>query len=439
MAYINGKEILFSPTIKSKTNSKLVRLNAPNTKMTASSVTEYPLGVAYRSNDFSPTGMGAYIDSKDKDEVFFAITEATATPVGLTIDYSKSEMIEVLQLVYFQTYEDLYLRIYISDDGETFTYHDGFVLKGESSGDVEIQRVKINTKTRCIRILQESSWTKYRFVLKGIETFGEVNSGSYDIVKNGTVEEGVSIEEIKVCRKPFINTAEITNFSYFFYENARLNLLDKVDFSKMNSCGHIFEKCSNLTEEPLFTVTGKYVDSCGFMFTNCTNLKSIKKNNFRNFGMMSTAFQGCTSLEEVDTQIFGYNYAALFSGCIALKKVATVDCNKVLSNGNMFYNCKNLTELTLTNIKKSIQIGSGETWGHLLTVDSLINTVKELVNTGSTLTLTMGSVNKEKIADIWCVVTDDTTEKMTIEIVDAGTEGAITLEDFAGLKNWTIV
>ena len=113
----------------------------------------------------------------------------------------------------------------------------------------------------------------------------------------------------------------------------------------------------------------------------------------------------------------------------------------VRSAGSMFTNCFKLTNLTLLNIKVDLQIGSGTSYGHLLTLDSLINTVMELWNysDGSkSPKLTMGSANLEKIANTYVLVTDETTDKMTAEVCDSTTEGAITLKAFAELKGWTL-
>ena len=237
--------------------------------------------------------------------------------------------------------------------------------------------------------------------------------------------------------KPFINTAEMRNFTPFFRGNARLDVLDKRDFSNAYFFSYAFQDSTNLTEEPLIITHKNNIDSFLSVFQN-TRIKKFAKNDFSHLGNCSNCFSGNPSLEEVNIYMNGYQHVGLFLNDTALKKVATINMAKSANAYRMFEGCTNLTEITLLNIPISLQIGSGDTWGHLLTVDSLINTVKELVNKGTAKTLTMGSVNKAKIADVWCVVTDDTTDKMSIEIVEAGTEGAMLLEDFARLKNWSI-
>lgn len=246
---------------------------------------------------------------------------------------------------------------------------------------------------------------------------------------------------VEVPNKPFINTEEITSYAYFFRENARMELLDKVVFNNGTiNFQYAFEANKQITKLPqdILDLTKSDLNATG-MCRNATNLTELKTEKWKSANMNGIC-NGCTALTEVYLPNCIVNNAPnAFENCAALESVVLNSfVSWISSMSNMFKGCTNLKTLILKNIRKALQIGSGSTWGHLLTVDSLINTVKELVNTGSALTLTMGSVNKAKIADIWCIVTDDTTPKMSIEIVEAGTEGAMTLEDFARLKGWSI-
>lgn len=123
----------------------------------------------------------------------------------------------------------------------------------------------------------------------------------------------------------------------------------------------------------------------------------------------------------------------------------------VRSAGSMFTNCFKLTNLTLLNIKVDLQIGSGTSYGHLLTLDSLINTIKELVKMSSSKTLTMGSANLEKIANVYvrrtttgdiptCLSDNSNIDlaKAPCEVCESTDDGAMTLEDYANLKGWAL-
>lgn len=249
--------------------------------------------------------------------------------------------------------------------------------------------------------------------------------------------------------KPFINTAEITNFAYFFAGNGRNNLIEKTDLSRAKYISYIFSNCHGLTEEPLLPT--HHIDSCMYIFEGCKGLKSIKKNKFSSTGNMTGAFQKCTGLEEVDVNITDktYNFNGMFSGCTNLKTVKTLDMIKSLSQPSMFNSCTNLTELTLLNIKLNLQIGSADTWGHLLTLESLLNTIQELWNVGEERTLTVGSANLAKLANVYVKTVTITDEmraadanidlKVPFEVCESTDEGAMLITQYASLlKQWTI-
>ena len=195
----------------------------------------------------------------------------------------------------------------------------------------------------------------------------------------------VDLENHNECRTRICVTAAektddyvITDFSYFHCAGARLELLGKLDTSNSTSFSYMFSECGNLTTIPeLDTSKG---EKFTYMFRSCKSLTTIPKLDISN----------------------GYEFTAMFASCAAL------------------------TNLYLYNIRRSIQIGSGTSWGHLLTVDSLVHTIKELCASKYSNTLTIGSANLEKIAGLYCRITDDTNEKKTMELCESTDEGAIT-------------
>lgn len=116
--------------------------------------------------------------------------------------------------------------------------------------------------------------------------------------------------------------------------------------------------------------------------------------------------------------------------------------------GYLFNACANLQELIFTNIAVSLQVGSGNDWGHLLTVDSLVHLIYELRDTGSSKTLTVGSANLEKLANVYVKtveITDEmraeddlVDEKLPFVVCESTDEGAMLIVDYAALKNWDI-
>jgi hypothetical protein len=152
-----------------------------------------------------------------------------------------------------------------------------------------------------------------------------------------------------------------------------------------------------------------------------------------------------------------------------------MDLRSCTSTSSAFYYCKSLTNLTLKNIKTALQVGSGDGtstshYGHLLTVGSLIGLCYECRDTGSSKTLTVGSANLAKLANVY-VKTIDITDGMTavddlvsekfpfeayvvdpdntaditshvtttrVSSVDELPEGATLMSDYVVLKNWKL-
>ena len=234
--------------------------------------------------------------------------------------------------------------------------------------------------------------------------------------------------------------SERTNLKYFFYGWTGLTEIPKLDTSNMTDLSYAFYSCSALPSVPEMD-TSK-VTNMSNMFYGCRSLTSVPEMDTSNVTDMSSMFTSCvllTSVPEMDTSKVTRT-AYIFSNCKALIEVPKLDMGAVLNQNysmSMFNTCTNLTHLYLYNVRVPITIGSGTTYGHLLTVDSLVHTIKELCKVTTSTTLSMGSANLEKIADLYCRVLDDTTEKIEMELCESTDEGAMTLAEYAALKNWT--
>lgn len=285
-----------------------------------------------------------------------------------------------------------------------------------------------------------------------------------DVTENGvyTPPDGVDgYSPVNVLVSSPAERVKITDAAYLFYGDARLDLIDKVDISECENFDNAFGKCSlkqipkldtsngtnfknmfysckNLTQIPaLDTSKGTNFNQ---MFYDCyklTQIPELDTSNGTNFGYMFNACTDLTQIPELDTSN-GTSFGYMFAYCSNLTRIPRLDVNKGTSFSSTFNSCSKLTDLYLYNIRKSIQIGNGTSWGHLLTVDSLVHTIKELCTVTSTQTLTMGNANLEKIADLYCKIIDDTNEKKPMELCESTDEGAMTLIDYAAEKGWTI-
>ena len=257
----------------------------------------------------------------------------------------------------------------------------------------------------------------------------------------------------------------ITDFSYFCYQGSRLDLIEKIDTSKGTDFSYMFKSCSQLTTIPeldtsngtsfyeMFASCSKLTTipeldtsngtSFGGMFKFCSQLTTIPELDTSKATSLGIMFSGCTNLTTVP-RLYTPNvesFSQIFNNCSNLTTVSGLDLSKINSTqgvGGMFNGCAKLTNLYLYDIGMSITIGSGTSYGHLLTLDSLVHTIKELCTVTSSQTLTIGSAHLEKIAGLYCRITDDTNEKKTMELCESTDEGAMTLVDYASEKNWLI-
>jgi surface protein len=165
---------------------------------------------------------------------------------------------------------------------------------------------------------------------------------------------------------------------------------------------------------------------------------------------MRNMFYNCTALLTVplfDTKKVT-NMPYMFYGCGALTTVPSFDIRNVPDLSDAFNSCKALTECWVRNIKTSIQVGYGTYFGHLLTLESLLHLCKECRNVNASRTLTVGTANLEKLANVYVKlipITDEMRaeddlidEKYPFVQCESTDEGAMTIADYMTTKMWTL-
>ena len=232
-----------------------------------------------------------------------------------------------------------------------------------------------------------------------------------------------------ICRKlttvPLYNTSKVTNMTSMFDSCDKLTTVPMFDTSNVTTMRNMFHADYVLTEVPLFN-TSKVTDMYN-MFSDCEVLTTIPLFDTRNVT----------------------NVSSMFSGCNVLTTVPELDIRRASSTNNIFYGCPRLTDVHIKNIKTNLTVGSGTTYGHLLTVDSLVHLIYELRNTNSARTLTVGSANLEKLANVYVKAIDITDEmraeddlideKYPFVVCESTDEGATLITDYASdYKMWTI-
>ena len=236
------------------------------------------------------------------------------------------------------------------------------------------------------------------------------------------------------------DTSNVTSMYRMFWQCSSLINAPKMDTSNVTNMSTMFASCYNLATVP--QVNTSNVTNMSSMFSSCSSLTMIPNMDTSKVTNMGNMFSGCSSLTsapQMDTSnVTNMNF--MFYNCKNLTKVPQMDVSNVTDVGSMFDNCSKLEYLNLLNVKISIQIGSGTSWGHLIQKDCLIQIISELIKPSSgTCTLIMGTANTAKLADTYVkLLEDDGTGKYPFELCESTVEGAMTITDYCLYKNWQL-
>lgn len=239
-----------------------------------------------------------------------------------------------------------------------------------------------------------------------------------------------------------LNTSNVVYMDEMFYGCSALTSIPALDTSKAVRLISVFQGCSALTEIPPLNTGHMTIFTSAF--SGCSSLTKVPDGlDMSTSNEAGSMFNGCKSLTEIPPLNTGtlVLWSSMFSGCTNLVTVHELDMNNLGSSygSNVFNGCTNLTNLTVKNVRNNLKIGSGTSYGHLLTVDSLVNTIKELIDRGSSRTLTMGTTNTAKLADVYVkLLEDDGSGKLPCEVCESTDEGAMLITDYVGLKNWAL-
>ena len=178
-----------------------------------------------------------------------------------------------------------------------------------------------------------------------------------------------------------------------------------------------------------------------YSFSGCSSLKDFRLKTTENVTDFYMAFNGCNSITDLswlDTGK-GKDFYYAFNACRKLTDI-TLNLDKATNISNILLNTVNLTNAKISNIRLSLQIGSGSTWGHLLTIESLIFCIQELIDTGSAKTLTIGTANMAKLSGTYVklIPTDEDPNyiKLPFVVCESTDEGAMLITEYVQLKNW---
>ena len=410
MAYINGKKIFFETSLSKLYKDKLVRVVCPESAITPTELKEFPSGIGYRSNDFSPTGMTAYIDSKDQDEIFFAITEQTSARAGFVIDLGEVKYVELVQVHLTNVYYETTFFVDYSTDGITYDINNrrSYDIK---DGSLDVYRFKVDAETRFIRFTQGEAWTRYRYVVKGIEVFGSLDTAKLELKDDAKTDyidlnewyERGKQDEYDALWDNFQVNGTRTNYKYAWaYGKSKVwnkeNFKPKYDIKPKGSIVSMFEQSQSpeLSDKASRFSMKELEEELGitFDFSQVTGARrAFRQSFFKELNVIDLskctkvqyAFYSETesfSIERIERLIFGvpfaHDYGQPFGLCKYLTHIGfegTIDCNALdlsacpLDHESLlaFVNC--LVDKT--------QDTSGTTWSATLGSDNLAKLTDE--------------------------------------------------------------
>ena len=221
----------------------------------------------------------------------------------------------------------------------------------------------------------------------------------------------------------------------------------------------------NVGDNPLRNYINGYFDLCTpskkksaeRLFASLNNLTEVTNEDFpfhltSGFTNFMYMFYYCGNLTKVP--LFDTKDATgtrdMFNNCHKLKVIPAYDLRNVTGSTiqSMFNRLLTVEEIWIRNIGASYTVGSGTTYGHLLTLESLLHLIKELRNMGASRILTVGSANLEKLANVYVrfvEITDEMRadddlidEKLPFEVCESTDEGACSIIEYVSYKNWEI-
>ena len=333
-------------------------------------------------------------------------------------------------------------------NGKTYNGVESITVRDTSGSDIKYTKGEDRLQWKCDNV-KSLAYEFYTYkgtdfsILEGLDTSQATNT-TYMFSSCSLLET-----------VPLFDTSNVTNMNNMFSYSNRLKNVPAFNTSSVTNMSYMFNSCSSgLTEIALLDTNN--VTDMSYMLNSCSSLTKATIPNTNSLINMSSIFSGCQKLTELNfgntSKVTTMDMA--FRLCSYLETIPELDMISKPSVSNVFMNCVRLKNLTVKNVQKSMTIGSGTTYGHLLTNASLLNTAQELWDntdnavSSSALKLTMSTASKTAIQSIYVKlvdVTDDmiaqdeyiANKKPCVECASTD-EGAMTVEEYIISKNWQI-
>ena len=166
-----------------------------------------------------------------------------------------------------------------------------------------------------------------------------------------------------------LDTSNVTNMRYMFYDCTKLKNLDLSTFNTINATdmGFMFAGCPDVASFDLSEFDTTNVTDTSSMFSGCYGLTSLDLSGFdtTNVTDMSFMFEGCSVLTNLDLSTFNTTNVTdmhyMFSGCSGLTNlnVSTFNTTNVTAMNGMLEYCSGLTSLDVPGFDTTNATGMG--------------------------------------------------------------------------------
>ena len=212
-----------------------------------------------------------------------------------------------------------------------------------------------------LNIILEFEFKKFKGLFKDCECLKEINiikCNRKDIIDISEMFYGCkNLDKLNISN---LKTDNVKDMSYIFYECSSLNEINLLNFNTSNvtNMQNMFEKCNKLEELNLYNFNTSNVIYMNDMFFECTSLKSININSnylnlaFKSINNNNNSICNCSLLKQKNnwntSNVINMSY--MFYNCKSLRElnISQFDTSKVIDMSYMFYNCYSLSELKLT-------------------------------------------------------------------------------------------
>ena len=236
--------------------------------------------------------------------------------------------------------------VYVAESDATNTTLTFKKFTPDNWGSLDLSRMAIVNNERTVKEMCTNNYSSIKNIIfdESFKTYAPTSLKDFFISCN-------ALETISGLE--YLNTANVENMSYMFYDCSALKSLDLTNFNTANVTYmySMFDGCSALESLNLTNFNTAKVEYMNYMFDGCSALESLNLTNFNTAEVtnMSYMFKGCSALTSLDLTNFNtakVEYMSnMFEGCSALTTIYVSDkfvTSQVTYSDDMFNGCKSL-------------------------------------------------------------------------------------------------